>query len=196
MKTKHVVIIVLILSVSNLCRAQSTTRYFEQFYPANRVNQMQMKTFADSINRIGKEAIPLLIENIARSDKVKIGMAKPILSTLPVYYLKENYRGIRSAYFIEWMLWDKNPQRYDYQSFYDKKNLTLGVLSRAIHEYYRYNLNLLVKNEDKQLDYEDILAVKSIYEKWWEENQDLSIQELRLKYTNDSIWAKTPYRWE
>ncbi len=196
MKIKGVTIVVLTLLVSSLSRAQSTTRYFEQFYPSDRVNQMQIKTFADSINRIGKEAISLLIEDIARTEKVKIGMIKPIVSSAPVYYLKENYRGIRSAYFIEWLLWDKNPQSYDYESFYSEKNLKLGVLSRATIEYYRYDLNLMVKNEDKQLDYDDILVVKSIYEKWWKENKHLSIQELRLKYTNDSIWAKTPYSWK
>lgn len=196
MKIKGVLIVVQIFLFFSQGSAQSTTRYFEQFYPSDRVNQMQIKTFADSINSIGKEAIPLLIEDIARTDKVKIGMINPLVSSAPLYYLKENYRGIRSAYFIEWLLWDKNPQSYDYESFYSEKNLKLGVLSRATFEYYRYDLNLMVKNEIKQLDYEDILAIKSIYEQWWQENKHLSIQDLRLKYTNDSIWSKTPYSWK
>jgi hypothetical protein len=162
----------------------------------NYVGFYRIKYIADSLNRIGKEAIPGLIERIDGFERIKIGLAKPILSSMPAYYLKENYAGIYWAYFIEWLLWGRNPQKYDWESYYNEKNLSMTHDFKIAFEYYKYNYNLLVTRSNKQLTYDDMKAVKSIYEKWWEENKHLSMSKLREKYDNDEIWKQSPFDWK
>ncbi|MGM0620212.1 MAG: hypothetical protein ACQETJ_04130 [Bacteroidota bacterium] len=154
------------------------------------------KFIADSLNGVGKEAIPGLIERIDGYERIKIGLAKPILSSMPAYYLKENYAGIYWAYFIEWLLWGRNPQKYDWESYYNEKNLSMTHDLKIAFEYYKYDYNLLVTKSDKQLTYDDMKVVKTIYEKWWEENKHLSMSKLREKYDNDEIWKQSPFAWK
>lgn len=162
----------------------------------NYVGFYRTKHIADSLNRIGKAAIPGLIEKIDGFERIKIGLAKPILSSMPAYYWKENYAGIYWAYFIEWLLWRKNSYSYDWESYYNEKNLNMTNDLKIAFEYYKYDYNLLVTESDKQLTYNDMKAVKTIYEKWWEENKHLSMSKLRKKYENDTIWKQTPYWWK
>lgn len=195
MKILRIFVLALFAFTTIKCCGQNRNEFIVQFISRDRINPVDAKAFADSLNTIGKDAIACLIDNIVRSEKVKIDLGKPMVSSFPTYYWKENYCGIRSAYFIEWLLWSKNPQSYDYDSFYKEIGGEVPESFRIAIEYYKFKFNVLIKDGDKQLMHEDMLVIQSIYKKWWEKNKSLSLNELREKYENDPIWKETPYRW-
>ncbi len=173
---------------------QNSKSYFEQLSTNPDVNEM--KSFTDSVYKLGKTAIPLLINDIDRKEKLFIGFGKRHLSTFPPVYWSDNYRGIRSAYFIDYIL--------KRDSVYKHKNKSLSSMPEGeakemvlkSHFYYLGNSNVIAKDDDNEpLTYEDMQIVKKIYERWWRANKHKPIDELRKEFWKKSILEGTPYHW-
>ena len=187
---------ILIFSVSSGIELNAQN-YFEQL-PSN-LTDKDVRCFADSIHRMGKEAIPLLIADIDRKDKVKIGLGKPYWSNLHPTYFEENYRGIRSAYFIEFLLRGEHISKFN-RDLRVKNKLTATNYSknhfmyRVDYYYLRYN-NIIVNKNSQKLNYKQMKAVKKIYEKWWKKNKHKSISELRNEFRGKGVLLDCPFKW-
>ena len=197
-KMKCLLFLVMLSIVSEVGNAQNTCKYFEQL-PERKISidDKDIRAFADSVYIMGKEAIPLLINDIDRKEKLFIGFGKRHLSTFPPVYWSDNYRGIRSAYFIEYIMrrdsiYKHNKKSLDkFMSDSEAKEMVLGNLF-----YYLGNSNVIAKNDNnKPLTYEDMQKVKVIYERWWRANRHKSIDELRKESWRKPILRESPYHW-
>ena len=92
--------IILLLISCSINLKQSV--YFEQL-PDNFTPE-DVQIFADSIYNRAHEVIPLLINDIVRDEKILIGLGNPYSSNLASEYWNKSYRGVRSAYLIEFLL--------------------------------------------------------------------------------------------
>lgn len=119
-------------------------------------NSLEMR-----FKRLGKSAIPYLIDAIDRNERGWVGFNSPLSSNLG--HNVDAYTGIRAAYMIEYLLSDSS----------DDQIYRLGVIAR---------LNRQTGNYSEPLTYDDVKAVKKIYQSWWKANKDKSMQELQREW--------------
>lgn len=113
----------------------------------------------------GKEAIPVLIENIDVDRKNNAGYFNPLNSNL---FSLANYDGVYAAYMIEFIL---SRERLD------EKNLHSEI------SYVLFNRNIIIRPKDRRLlKLEDMRAIQKIYATWWQLNKNQSIEELRIEW--------------
>jgi hypothetical protein len=176
MKNKQALIVSLFLWIG--CNAQQEKTYFENLSTNGIVPYDEMVLWCDSLFKLGINAIPLLIEDISREERVIIGLGSAHLSTFPSYYWEENFRGIRSAYFIELIL----ATGMDERKSNAETSVEVQAFMKMMHNFYIYQNNILLKNDDNILDYNDIQVVKHIYSEWWEKNRFSSLENLKALY--------------
>jgi hypothetical protein len=140
-------------------------------------NSMPVVDTSNSIEkkfkRIGKAAIPYLIDGIDRDQKGFVGFVDVRSSNMG---LNGNYTGIKAAYMIEYLLSDS----IGYQLF------PLGVIVPRAHGKVVYALVSL----------SDMKAVKEIYQAWWEANKGKSMQELQREWrAGKRVLNGEHYQW-
>ena len=171
---------------------QEKVSYFENLSVNGPVPYNEMVQWCDSLSKLGEKAIPLLIEDISRDERIILGLGRAHLSSFPAYYWGKNYRGIRSAYFIEFLL----STGIDYRSSNMKMNDEVKAFVTKMHNYYVYQNNVLLKKHDSILDSNDIKRVKLIYEEWWDKNKSIPFDELKVISKNKPILQGSKYYWK
>jgi len=144
-------------------------------------NSLVQKERFDSIDlysnfkKTGKEAIPYLINVVDRNVQGFVGFQDYNSSTL--YPIHLNYVGIRAAYIIEYILANTN----------NKKIFNYGIIVKLIDD----------KPVMQPLTYEDMKALKALYQNWWEDNGSKSITELVGDWKNNKrALTNSCYKWE
>lgn len=139
-------------------------------------------------HNLGKESIPVLIDEIGDGHKRMLSLADPMLSTIRDMSLYLNH-GIVAAYVIELIL--------------AKPNLTINVpgdypfLLGTNRENYIYGHGVIVDNNDKVVKEDRLHEVKTIYQKWWKKNKDKSLEELRKDWqANIRPLTGSNFHWE
>ena len=189
---KNIQVLIFSLFLWIVSNAQQEKTYFENLSTNGIVPYDEMVLWCDSLFKSGINAIPFLIEDISREERVIIGLGSAHLSTFPSYYWEENFRGIRSAYFIELIL----ANAMDKPKTNAEMSVEIQAFMKTMHNFYLYQNNVLLKNEDSILDYNDIQAVKHIYSEWWKKNRLNSPENLKALYKNRKILEGSIYYWK
>ena len=128
---------------------------------------------AELLKKIGKAAIPYLIDVIDRPQMGFIGFVDPTESTIHPARLN-NYTGIRAAHLIEYILSDTSHPRI-----------------------YHYSVIVQAKSGDwlESLNIDDMKAIKRIYLNWWNNNQTKSLSQLTRERKKGSIIDGSNYEW-
>jgi len=143
----------------------------------------------DTLYQMGKGAIPCLIDFIDIEKRTSVGFIDPLSSNIPSFVLN-NYYGIEAAFIIEYIL--------------GKDSLQITINNLRNRKFGNPNLfayGVIVKKEDEKkgfepLKYEDMLAIKSIYAKWWEINRNKAIAVLREEWNrNNRPLNGSIYKW-
>jgi hypothetical protein len=133
-------------------------------------------TIEKRFKRIGKSAIPYLIDAIDRNERGWVGFKEERSSSLVLNF--GNFSGITAAYMIEYLLSDSS----GYQIYPN------GVICRVNHQtghLYQEKLTL-----------DDVKAVKKIYRSWWEANKNKSMEELKSDWRRGKrALYGTDYAW-
>ena len=187
----------MVLMITSYGFGQRENSYLEQLRDNFTPDDIQI--FADSIYDRAKEIIPLLINDIDRDEKVVIGLANPYSSNRAPESWNMSYRGVRSAYFIEFLL--RAQSNVDNIQNFRKQN-GLPILDDSENSwrnktsfYFLWNDNVIIKEDFSPLNRRDMKAIKKIYERWWQENKNISIEELRDLYGKKTILEGSPYEW-
>ena len=124
--------------------------------------------------RIGKSAIPYLIDAIDRSETGWVGFVEEQSSTMRLN--AGAYTGIKAAYMIEYLMSDSS----EFQIYHT------GVICR---------LNQLGIFWDP-LTYVDVKVVKKLYRSWWDANKEKSMEELKKEWREGKrALNKSQYAW-
>lgn len=121
--------------------------------------------------RIGKSAIPYLINAIDKNRKGFVGFQS--LSSSDLSLTANNYVGIRAAYMIECILSDSTNTQ-----IYDKGVIVRKSKDKIIH---------------KPLEYDDVIKIKRIYSEWWDKNKAKSIEQLKTDLKENKGILDNPY---
>lgn len=153
---------------------------------ANKSHKTRVRAIFD-LHKLGKLAIPALINNISDEKEVFFPLNEP---RTPQIGTTRCHIGRLSAYTIELILGrDKlippqSEQDYDWM---------LGPHS----ENYIYPAGIIAKENRELIGTSDLAAVQRIYQDWWEKNKDKSIDVLRNGWTQDNRpLSKSNYHWE
>lgn len=140
-----------------------------------------------SLHRLGKEAIPSLIENVSNGKELPVSLVNPNNSDLRESMAAKTYAGTLSAYVIELILrreeirlnpddhpqflLGNNPDNYAYWN---------GVIKKGGAPAGRANLPLIKKK----------------YADWWEKNKSSTLEKLREEQKAGSpVLDKRPFYW-
>jgi hypothetical protein len=124
--------------------------------------------------RIGKAAIPYLIDAIDRDERGFVGFVDVRSSDMHLNVM--NYTGISAAYMIEYLLSDS----IGFQLY------PRGVIVP------RANGNVVYS----KLSLDDVKAVKKLYRAWWEANRGKSMQELQRDWrAGKRVLNGDHYQW-
>jgi len=140
--------------------------------------------------KIGKPAIPLLIEYIDGDNKRIVGFPNPYSSTIGAFDIP-NYEGIIAAYAIELILAK--------DSLSGNKITYEGTTQINPFKIYSYCVIARVENgveTQKELTLDDMKIIKNTYRTWWNKNKDKSIEELRNEWKQGKfILSNSGYKW-
>ncbi|MDH3975671.1 MAG: hypothetical protein OEV42_15440 [Deltaproteobacteria bacterium] len=141
------------------------------------------------LHKLGKRAIPYLINEIDQKGKTFISLKNPKLSNIHPESLKENYCGITYAYIVELILAKKE--------FKESKD---GEILFPLGNYgpnYVYSFGLILDKGSHAPTHEDMKRIKGIYQVWWENHKSSSLDILREKWLNNiRPLSKSSYFWE
>ncbi|TKG94389.1 hypothetical protein EYV94_14005 [Puteibacter caeruleilacunae] len=191
-----VTVVFVMLGVIIAAKAQNTNKYLEDL--SSRPSIKEVHTLVDSLFTQGKAVIPLLIKEIDRPDKVFIGLGKPYSSTFAPDFWTDNYRGIRSAYFIEVLLRSNwvFEQNCRFRTEYKKEmNYPKDHNLYKVDFYYIGINNIIDRVDGKLLDHKDMVKIKKLYRKWWKTNKHLTMEEMQEQFGKQSILTDSPYQW-
>jgi hypothetical protein len=136
-----------------------------------------------SIYRMGKPAIPLLIDMIENPRPIEIILESPSRSTIEL----KQPQGILAAYLIEWIL------------AIDSVNLDDIMKSPFLfgdEQNYIYPQACIVIG-GRRASAEDLIAVKSLYQEWWRRSSSKELSELRLQWKHGvRPLGGTAYSWQ
>lgn len=153
-------------------------------------------TYEDALS-LNKHIIPCLIDSIDASGTSFIGFKNPISSYIGNYHL--NQKGIRYAYLVDYIL-SKDSIETVNKTWNEGEDLLHWT--ELTKPYRIYNIGIIVK-QDKNgkplldaLNHNDMVIIKSLYEKWWKENKSKSIELLRKEWKEKgSILRNSEYMW-
>jgi len=140
------------------------------------------------LHRFGKDAIPLLIENISNGKEIYGLLSNPTNSNLGLAIKAKTYAGTISSYAIELIL-----RREEIKE--DKNGESPFFLGDS-DENYLFPEGVIKKNNGLAKK-SDLLRIKMLYQKWWEKNRSETIEKLREKQkSGEQILNRRPYYWE
>jgi hypothetical protein len=175
---------------------------------------------AEGLYKMGKDAIPHLIDSMGTADLMYIDYTNPFLSTSILGRADLTVLNTEIyAYMVEFILfkdefvckdkekmflcdYDNHTFIYSYISLFNKKegrmllrfkNLDVGKLD--VGKLYVMDVS---KSDVMELDVdrEDIAGVKKMYVKWWERNKRKSLEQLRAEWKNGiKPLSGTDYQW-
>lgn len=134
----------------------------------------------------GLMAIPMLIQFIDLKQKSRVGFYNPS-SSFFYEFSQNNYKGIKAAYLIEYLL--------------AIDSLGSGDIDKQINTSKIYGYGVIVRKNDsdpikKPLTYYDMKEIKKIYEDWWSRNKNNTLQQLRDVWKQKgSILTDSNYKW-
>jgi len=157
----------------------------------NELNNLKSVHFDTKKNAIfelhknGKKSIPLLIKEISDNTKVINEIRNPLSSFYGEPYV---FFGVFSAYVIELILGrEKLNTENSYKSQY--------LLDEPTN--YIYTRGLIIDEENRIINKEDLIKIRKIYAEWWEKNKDKTIEQLRNDWKkNIKPLSGSKYHWE
>lgn len=150
------------------------------------------KPFEDSINKLvdkdrpydisllsalkeeGLKIVPALIKQIDKNEKGIFGQCYTWESDLTPLI---SYVGVRAAYMIEFLLYDTS----EIKEVCHRRS----IVKRDKNGIYAFDL----------INHDDMIQIKKIYKKWWENNKMKSIAELQKEYKTKRILDGYDYFW-
>jgi hypothetical protein len=143
------------------------------------------------LHNYSKSVIPSLISEIDDDRKIFLGLNNPLSSTFTIESIV-NYTGILAAYTIELIL----AREMLYKDDSIKPERILGRKANCIKNYI-YDSGVITRTDHNDLNFEDMQKIRSLYERWWEENKSKTIETLRREYLDGSEPLKgSNYFWE
>lgn len=184
MNYKCVCFILLVISFTS-CKGQYKC---DELYKFIFLNTAQRNVYYET-HKIGKDAIPCLVDFIDMDKKTFVGFQDPKSSTIHPF-TSNNYIGIKAAYLIEFILSKDSIVTVKSDDWEQKSK------PYRIHEF---GVIVKIKNNEpilEPLDYEDMKVLKEIYFKWWQLNKDKPIELLRKEWKeNKHILDNSYYKW-
>ncbi len=157
------------------------------------INQLEDKTpkkrqeAVVKIYALGKDAIPELINNITNPRIPRFLLRTPMNNNLTVSQL-HNSLGLTSAYLIELILGNENFSINDK----DSEQFIFGNSAN-----YIYWSGIIVDSKDKAIEQHQLNEIRLQYEKWWSENKDESIENLRKNWSEGKKpLSQSEYKWQ
>jgi hypothetical protein len=146
-----------------------------------------IKSAIASVYKMGKPAIPLLINRIENTRPVKIILASPLESYIEKADLVRP-QGVLAAYLVEWVLAIDSMNLDEFM----KSPFPFGDDS---HNYI-YPWGRLVIG-GRMAVAEDLIAIKNIYQEWWRRNGSKELSELRIEWKhNIRPLSGTAFSWQ
>jgi len=140
------------------------------------------------LHKLGKKAIPFLIQKIQEDEEIILLLNNPLSSTISAGTLK-NYSGVLAAYVIELILGRKELAEENYFG----NDFILGT---NVKNYIYYN-GKIVNEKNENIKKTDLMGIRETYEKWWKENKHKPIEELRVEWkVNRKPLTGSKYHWE
>jgi hypothetical protein len=137
------------------------------------------------LHKNGKKSIPLLIKEISDNTKVMNQIQNPKYS---FYGETHVFFGVFSAYVIELIL---GREKLNTENSYK----SLFLLEKSTN--YIYTRGLIIDEENRIINEEDLIKIRKIYEAWWEQNRSKSIEQLRDDWRNNiRPLSGSKYHWE
>lgn len=121
--------------------------------------------FREEFSKIGKDAIPLLIDAIDTNEHGPVGYIYDYdskSSRMPPLYKMRNHVGIWAAYMIDYILVEK-----EFEKAYPNCIILKSKNGEPVME---------------PLKYKDMRKIKKIYQKWWNKNKSKSLEELKCNW--------------
>ena len=160
------------------CDSSELTKLVEQLAPGSLVGYKRYQAIF-CLHSLGKEAIPVLIENISREEPTYVSLVNPLTSDRRGA-TRNMFLGEVAAYIVELIL--------------ARANLTVDRISDFKHwelgsyKNYIYGIGLIVNAHTKKaIGSEELGEIQRIYAEWWNKNKEKSIDELRLWWKGNSI---------
>jgi hypothetical protein len=146
------------------------------------------KSVIFELHKLGKKAIPLLIQEIPDDTEILLLLNNPLSSTIDEGSLK-NYSGVLAGYVVELIL---GKELLENENFFGND----FILGTNI-ENYIYYCGKIVNEKEEDIQKSDLIEVQKIYRKWWEENKHKSIEELRAEWKIDKKpLTNSKYHWK
>lgn len=170
---KFIVPLLIVLLTVTACRT-SQNKHERLVQKLMHQHEFQEIDFEIEFKKLGKEAIPYLIEAINHKKMGFVGFGDPMSSKIQSFHY--NYVGIRAAYMIEYILSGaKEPRLYHY-----------AVIVKSSDPEFRM----------ETLNEADLEKVKAIYEQWWALNRDKTLNELIVGWkANSRPLINQDYKW-
>lgn len=147
------------------------------------VSHKECKFAIFKLHRMGKDAIPFLIEAINAEKKIGNIMTNP-MSSLLTEDIARVYPGVMAAYVIELIV---ARECLNTKEFFENE-FTLGGGNFENYIYY-YGIILKGKrvridqiSERERIDPNDVAEIQRIYRFWWEKNRQKPLEQLRIEW--------------
>jgi hypothetical protein len=176
---KKAIPIISCLIFSAICAPERQRKPVEMLFSDN---QDVVKRGIVTLYKMGKSAIPLLIDAIGDQNPLRVFLESPRNSTIDT----SRPRGIFAAYIVEWILAIGNP---DLGGLLKSPYLLGNELSN-----YIYTPRLMKDGRDVSVA--DLLTIRRFYREWWERNSSKDLNELRSAWKqNIKPLTESPYSW-
>jgi len=146
-------------------------------------NQDIVKRAIIAFHKMGKSAIPLLIDSIDNARPMKIILESPRNSTIEI----ARPRGFVAAYLIEWILAIDHIDPDDMM----KSPYLLG------NDLNNYIYSPCIVIDGREALAEDLIVIKKLYQEWWRNNSFKELDELRHEWKqNIRPLSGTAFSWQ
>jgi hypothetical protein len=181
----HVVFMLLIFSGVNLLAQKQCG---DQLSPFISNNVIQLTEHVNELSINGKNAIPKLIDEIDNHHLVPMVLSDPTSSQMPLD--SSVSCGVVAAYLIERIL------EWPFWQFQPGLSGNYRIIVGCPTSWAYYSVCIVNVNTHQPCSKDDLKVVKAVYQAWWEQNGNKSLDELR----KDWIAGKKPlagsiYRW-
>ena len=132
-----------------------------------------------ALHKLGKAAIPVLVAHIGDADRATrslLLLQNPLLSSILPDSQHDEFSGVISAYMIELILGQESLVSEAVGCGFRGETGTAFLLEARD---YVYGHGLIRKSAEHAMGEGDLASVKEIYRKWWDANQNKTLQEMR-----------------
>jgi hypothetical protein len=134
----------------------------------------------NQVHRLGKQAIPSLVERIGTNRKVlTIDLKDPAVSYIHPGELDNNFVGTWALFAIDAVM-SREPEQ---KVLWRKEVEACDFLFGADRTKYRPSA-VLLKDGGEPLTHRDMLEIERLYRLWWEKNKAKSLPQMQADWKN------------